>query len=100
MRGIVDIGVNMGTDKQYYTYLVGRIYKLLPLYEEDEYNFKKYAESLYIEMCGNDDFPEIKQLKNKIHGMCDADLTHDSMKRTVFECINIVNKIVTFVEGR
>lgn len=89
----------MEANKKYYTYLVGRIYKMLPLYEESVDDFKKYAESLYIEMCGNEDYTEIQQLKNKIKGMCYAEIGHDSIRRTVFECINIVNRIIDTIGG-
>ncbi len=85
-------------DKKYYIDLIGRIYKILPLYEENENNFRIYVEGVYIEMCGNNDFSEIKQIRNKIRGLGIADVSHNAVRRTVFECINIIDKIITMIE--
>lgn len=85
-------------DKKYYVDLIGRIYKILPLYEENKDNFKIYVEGVYIEMCGNDDFSEVKQIRNKIKGLGVANVGHDAVRRTVFECINIIDKIITMIE--
>ena len=85
-------------DKKYYIDLIGRIYKILPLYEENENNFRIYVEGVYIEMCGNNDFSEIKQIRNKIRGLGIADVSHNAVGRTVFECINIIDKIITMIE--
>lgn len=85
--------------KKYYIDLIGRIYKILPLYEENKNNFKIYIEGLYVEMCGNEDYSEIHQIRNKIKGLNVTEVNHNLVRRTVFECINIVDRIISLIEA-
>lgn len=84
-------------EKKYYICLINRIYKILPLFEESEINYKKYVEALYVELSGNHDFQEIVQIKYKIKGLIELNAQHDMVRRTVFECISILDRLITML---
>lgn len=69
---------------------------MLPIYEEEIEHFPKYVESLYVEMRGNVDRVEMLQIAYKINGLLEIEeLEHDIVKKTVFECIDILDKILS-----
>ena len=84
-------------EKQYYIVLINRIYKILPLFEENMDNFKKYIQTLYVELSGNKDFQEIVQIKYKIKGLVELEANHEMVRRTVFECISILDRLITML---
>jgi hypothetical protein len=92
VEGVVD---NMKLDK-YCDRLVGRVYKLLCIREEDAQNAKKYLESFLVELKGASKYfgnnSYFASLIFSLEGIRDV-TDYNLYKRKIFECINIVNKI-------
>lgn len=80
--------------KSYYSRMIGRIYKMLPIYEDDTLAFGKYIRSLYLEFCKNDEFEKIVEIGFKIKGLSSQDISHEDVRRTMLDCTNTVEKII------
>lgn len=81
--------------KQYYIDLVGRIKKIINIYECDKEHFMKYTQSLCLELGGNDEFAQMLQIKFKLLALIKEDVGHYLVRKTMFECMDIVNKILS-----
>lgn len=82
-------------ERKYYARLEERIFKILLVYESQDANmFQKYSKSLYTELCGNDKYPEVFEVRYKINGIIVHEADHDTIRKTVFECRNIIKKMV------
>lgn len=81
----------------YLNFLINRVYKILPISEEEPDTLKEYLESLVIELSGS------KELINKIKYdanfisllgilkyLTDNKCSHKVIKREVFKCISII----------
>lgn len=84
----------------YLDFLVGRVWKILPMTEEDSKHLKEYMESLQRELIGNMNLIEDLKydgyfitLLNKIEYLINEDYTHEVCRKEVFECVDIVKKI-------
>jgi len=84
----------------YFKFLIGRVWKILPMTEKGNKDLKKYMESLQIEIIGNMNLvEELKYdgyfitLLNKIEYLIHENYTHDVCRKTVFECIDVIEKI-------
>lgn len=84
----------------YLDFLVGRVFKILPIFEEAPDTLKDYLESLIIELKGNQSLiEEIKydanflSLLGTLQYFIDNKCNHRTYKREVFHCINIIEKI-------
>ena len=84
----------------YYDFLIGKVFKVLPMKEENNSDLKKYLESLQREIIGN--MTLISDLKcdgyfiallNKIQFLIGNNYENDVCKSTVFECIDLVKKL-------
>lgn len=84
----------------YYDFLIGKVFKVLPMKEQNNVDLQKYLESLQREIVGN--MTLISDLKcdgyfitllNKIQFLISNDCENPVCKSTVFECIDLVNKI-------
>lgn len=80
--------------KEYYVQLINRIFKALRIYEDNNADFRKYLSSLVLELGGNLEFEQLCQVKFKLNGLILNDVKHEEVRKTVFECIDIVSKIV------
>lgn len=84
----------------YFKFLIGRIWKILPMSEEDSVYLKEYMESLQRELIGNMNLVEDLKydgyfitLLNKIEYLINEQYTHETCRKEVFECISIIEKI-------
>lgn len=80
--------------KEYYNRLINRIFKALRIYEDNTDDFKRYLSSLVLELSGNLEFEQLCQVKFKLNALIINDITHDEVRKTIFECIDIVSKII------
>ncbi len=87
-------------EKKYYILLIGRIHKIMPIYENEGMDsFYKYISVLDIELLGNDERTEMKQISGMIHGMVKTpDIEHELMRRVVLRCISLLDKMLTLWE--
>ena len=86
--------------EQYLEALKGKIYKLLPIYEEDKPSFQIYAKSLVIELTGATiTFPVLKSEKhfidilNIVNYFAEYDVNYYTCKKQVFKCLDLVGHI-------
>lgn len=84
----------------YFNFLIGRVWKILPMWEENNKDLQSYMEGLQRELIGNMNLvEELKYdgyfitLLNKLEYLINEEYTHDICRKEVFECIDIVEKI-------
>ncbi len=84
----------------YFQFLIGKVWKILPMSEEDNKNLKGYMEGLQRELIGNMNLVEDLKcdgyfitLLNKIEYLISEDYSHEVCRKEVFECISIIEKI-------
>lgn len=84
----------------YLKFLVGKVWKILPMSEEDNQNLKLYMEGLQRELIGNMNLIEDLKydgyfitLLNKIEYLINEDCEHEIRRKEVFECITTIEKI-------
>jgi hypothetical protein len=89
-----------GCFANYFNFLIGRIFKVLPLSEEENQNIINYMESLQRELIGNLNLVEELKcegyfilLLNKIEYLINEKYTHDTLRKEIFECISCVEKL-------
>ena len=84
----------------YYGFLIGRVFKILPMKEANNLDLGKYLESLQREVIGN--MSLVNDLKydgyfiallNKIQFLISQEYDNVVCKTTVFECIDLVKKV-------
>lgn len=80
--------------KEYYVRLINRIFKALRIYEDNNDDFKRYLSSLVIELGGNLEFEQLCQVKFKLNSLIINDVKHEEVRKTIFECIDVVSKII------
>lgn len=88
--------------------LVNSIFKILPLYEEDNVGIKTYIESLLFDLDSYEDVVEAKQGAEYVQLMLTLtslkkEVSKDSSKKTVvkrevFKCINVVKNMIANLE--
>lgn len=81
--------------KKYYIKLIDRIFAALYLYENEIENFPKYVDTLCFELSGINDRPEIFQIRFKLTALTLNDVVHSQVRKTVFECIDLLDRIIT-----
>ena len=76
--------------------LVNRVFKILPLIEENPENAKKYISSLVVELHGAVNLFEendyLTRILCSIEGIKEV-TDYNIVRRKVFECIDLINKI-------
>lgn len=84
----------------YFKFLIGRVWKILPMKEEGNKYLKRYMESLQRELIGNMNLvEELKYdgyfitLLNKIEFLINENYDHSICRKEVFECIELVKVI-------
>ena len=80
--------------KEYYVRLINRIFKALRIYEDNNDDFRRYLSSLVIELGGNLEFEQLCQVKFKLNSLIINDVKHEEVRKTIFECIDVVSKII------
>lgn len=85
---------------QYFKSLVGKTFKILPLYEEDSSTLPSYLKSYQRELIGDSklfkelvDEPKFITLLATIEFLANGDYDHDVCKSEVLKCTNIINDI-------
>ena len=75
------------------TRLTNQMWKLIPMYENNE-DWKKQLNTVTIEIAGlNEIFylePQFLQLLSKLEGLKIIEMNFSSYRKTVFECINLL----------
>lgn len=86
----------------YFSMLIGRVWKILPMGEENNRHLKSYMESLQRELMGNMNLVETLKydsyfisLLNKIEFLISSEYNHKIYRKEVFECVELVKKIKT-----
>jgi len=92
----------------YFDSLINSVFKILPLYEEDNIGIESYVESLLFELYGLDKSIDIKDsyeyiaLLSNLESVREEVVKSDSekkvIKREVFKCISIVKNIIVKLE--
>lgn len=85
---------------QYFKNLVGKTYKILPLYEEKSSTLQSYIKSYQCELIGGGHLfeplkyePKFITLLATIEYLGSADYNHDTCKREVLKCTNLISEI-------
>jgi hypothetical protein len=85
------------TIKDYYNSLIGKVYKLLPMFEKNNPTIEQYFKNLIIELSGADkvfmEKKEFLELVNILEGMMLID-SHKDFKSMTFKCISIIQKLL------
>ena len=97
----VEYGELSNTSLQnYYRFLIGKLFKILPLKERDCSTLKLYLKSLQRELIGNSgllyqlkDEPQFISLLNIIQFFIDGEYDKEECKSEVFRAISIVEDI-------
>lgn len=84
----------------YFKFLIGRVWKILPMSEEDNQYLKQYMEGLQRELIGNMNLvEELKYdgyfitLLNKIEYLINEECTHEICRKEVLESVSILKKL-------
>lgn len=90
---------------EYLSVLISKLFKILPLRENNSDTLHEYLQSLQIEIIGSLDIidnlhneAKVVSIINTIQYFIDNDFGVDVCKREVFKCINIVKKIQNSLE--
>lgn len=85
---------------QYFTFLVGKTFKILPLYEENSPTLSSYIKSYQRELIGDSYLFEVLNCEPKfitllatIEFLATAKYDHDVCKAEVLKCTNIIHDI-------
>lgn len=84
----------------YLNFLISKVFKILPISEEQPETLKDYLSSLIIELTGNQTL--ISQIKcdanflsllGTLQYLTENDCSHKTIKREVFKCIGIIQDL-------
>ena len=77
--------------------LTNQLWKLIPMWENNE-DWHKQLESVIIDIAGKDEIflhnSHFLQLLSKLEGLRVEDTEFIIYRKTVFECINLINEVV------
>ena len=79
---------------KYYKNLIDRIYKVLCLCENNSQTYEQYVSTLCFELSANRDFAEVESIRFKLQALIINKSKQKEVRKTVFECISLVNKIL------
>lgn len=97
--------MELSISPQYFDYLIDKIFKILPLFEEQNKGLSQNIDSLVdyelkglqiylIEMGKSNDFTSLLlTLKSLSQHISDDKMDHKELRREVFKCITIVRKL-------
>lgn len=78
------------------TRLTNQLWKLIPMRENDE-DWKKQINTVIIELVGMNEIfesPVLLQLLSKLEGLNVKETEFDIYRKTVFECINLLQELL------
>ena len=91
------------TMADYFEGLVGKIYKLLPMYESKSDTLEKYLNSLLLELAGGKrvfvESKEFLELIMNLEGLLLID-NHAEFKSHIFKCTNMCTKFANSLKER
>lgn len=89
-----NIDINEKEIKKNLIRLINQIWKLIPMREHKE-NWKEQLNVVILEITGlNVIFnAQYLQLLSKLEGLKEADTTFEFYRKTIFECISLLNKL-------
>ena len=77
--------------------LTNQLWKLIPMWENNE-NWSKQLESVIIDIAGKDEIflhnSHFLQLLSKLEGLRVEETEFNIYRKTVFECINLINEVL------
>lgn len=85
----------------YLNFLINRVYKILPISEEEPATLKSYLNSLILELIGSKDL--ILKLKKDasflsliatLQSLSENQYPHSVIRSEVFKCIDIIKKLI------
>jgi len=85
----------------YLNFLIGRVYKILPISESEPETLKSYLDSLILELTGSKDL--ILKLKKDasflsliatLQSLSENQYSHNVIRSEVFKCIDIIKKLI------
>jgi hypothetical protein len=85
----------------YLNFLIGRVYKILPISEDEPVTLKSYLDSLVLELLGSKDL--ILKLKKDasflsliatLQSLSENQYSHNVIRSEVFKCIDIIKKLI------
>lgn len=86
--------------EEYAKYLINKVYKILPMKEENCKTLTQYLEGLQVELIGNSELitilsnePKFISLLNIIQYLISQDYDNKMCKREVFKAINLIENI-------
>jgi hypothetical protein len=84
----------------YLNFLTGRVFKILPISEQEPNTLQDYLSSLVIELKGSQSLIELIRydanfisLISTLQYFVDNQYTHKVLKREVFKCIKLIQKL-------
>jgi hypothetical protein len=86
----------------YLNFLINRVYKILPISEDEPETLELYLDSLVLELLGSKDL--ILKLKKDasflsliatLQSLSENQYTHKVIKSQVFRCIDIIKKLIS-----
>lgn len=87
--------------RNYFNYLIGKVWKILPMNDNNDRTLHKYIDSLQRELIGNIHLIEDLRcdgyfitLVNKIEFLNSEEYTKQVCKTEVFACIDLIKKIM------
>ena len=82
--------------EQNVTRLTNQIWKLIPMREHDE-DWKQQLNTVSLEIAGLSiifaAFPQFLSLRAKLEGLIQIDTTFEFFRKTVFECISLLQEV-------
>lgn len=94
--------------RRYLQNSVDKVFKILPLYEEENRTLKAYIQSLTIELrgfvsaygsVGATEYMSVISTLEGLNGIVSESNKQPVVKREVFKCIETINKIYEMLEG-
>ena len=77
--------------------LTNQLWKLIPMRENNE-DWNKQLETVIIDIAGKDEIflhnSQFLQLLSKLEGLRLIDVEFSIYRKTIFECINLINEII------
>ena len=76
--------------------LTNQMWKLIPMWENNE-NWNKQLETVIVDIAGKDEIflhnSHFLQLLSKLEGLRVEDIEFNIFRKTIFECINLINEV-------
>ncbi len=92
------------TCENYYKKLVDKLFKIIPLKEENADTVEVYIQDLIYELVGNDDVfflsnddSRVIDIVSILQSIKNEDMSHAEYRRAIFKCITLTNQLCEIV---